>query len=524
MKNSKSKGNASELSFLRLQQEAISVLAKEFLTGERDETMYERVARSVSNVLQVDGCLFLLIKSSEKQYQVLASCGLCNKSEHELTELIDDVQLRKSLESTEIQMVPDYKSSSGSGPLRKQCFEDFRSSMSVQIPGNPEALGVIAVYRTKPGFFEEVQQGFLKTISNMLAGALVRDAKELALKESEARSKAILKTAVDGIITIDDTGMITLFNQAAQKMFGYREEEVTGNNVRMLMPEPYKSEHDKYLENYKKTGAKKIIGIGREMTGLRKDGSTFPLYLAVSEFQMGNKRSFTGIVRDITDQRKLEMEVLQISDHERRRIGQDLHDGLGQMLTGIGLMSQGLEKKLRKVSPGYADQANEITNLIREADNYAKNLSRGLLPVDFEVRGLVTSLERLAVNAERLFGIKCSFQEFNSPIFHDNSVVEHLFRIAQEAISNAVKHGQAGVIRIELGSDEEFAVLRIVDDGKGFSEEWEKNKGSGIDIMRFRTQLIGANLNIHNLDGGGVALICLLPRTETVYHTDESQD
>ncbi len=114
------------------------------------------------------------------------------------------------------------------------------------------------------------------------------------------------------------------------------------------MPEPYHSEHDEYLQNYVRTGMAKIICIGREVIGKRKDNSTFPMDLAVSEVLMGKRRLFTGIVRDLTDRKRLERQILEISDREQRRIGQDLHDGLGQQLAGIGFLSKSLEQRLTK--------------------------------------------------------------------------------------------------------------------------------------------------------------------------------
>jgi PAS domain S-box-containing protein len=126
--------------------------------------------------------------------------------------------------------------------------------------------------------------------------------------ESEARLRAIVDNAVDGIITIDEYGLILDFNPAAQRLFGYETAEVVGKNVKMLMPEPYRKEHDGYLQNYRDTGKRKIIGIGREVTGRRKDGTVFPLDLAVSEVQFGGRRLFTGIVRDVTERKRVEEE------------------------------------------------------------------------------------------------------------------------------------------------------------------------------------------------------------------------
>ena len=138
-----------------------------------------------------------------------------------------------------------------------------------------------------------------------------RDQILTALEEAASHYKAILETTVDAIITIDSQGIVQTFNSAAEKIFGYRAEEVIGNNVKMLMPAPYRSEHDGYIGRYLKTGVPKIIGIGRQVTGRRKDGTEFPMDLAVSEVSLKDKRLFTGIVRDITERKYLEEQLVQ---------------------------------------------------------------------------------------------------------------------------------------------------------------------------------------------------------------------
>lgn len=511
----------SEVHVLGRHFQAIAALAEYFLRGESIEQVYSQVSEVITDILQLEACLVLEHQRGEnKAYHLCSACGFCDLHKLKPADWMDNKQLLDTLETPDVVCVEEFGQGNNYAPPGRDCFRQFRSCMSIRIPGEGEPTGVIAVYSSNPRQFSMQEREFIKTVSNMLAGALSREENENELRESEARLMAILDTAVDGIITIDEHGIITLFNQAASRIFGYSEEEIIGKNIGMLMPEPYRSEHDNYLHNYTVTGKKKIIGRGREMTGLRKDGKTFPLYLAVSEFHTKEGRSYTGIVRDISEQRRLEQEVLNISDHERRRIGQDLHDGLGQMLTGIGLMSRNLEKMLKTDPSGAAEHAGEITHLIRKADEYAKNLSRGLLPVDFEMRGLATSLERLTTNAERLFGITCRFREDNPPVFHDTSVVEHLFRIAQEAISNAVKHGMASEVDIELFANPEYACLKVTDNGNGFTGNWHEKKGSGMDIMMFRAQLIGATLDVRNWEEGGAELCCILPRTETVYRME----
>ena len=135
--------------------------------------------------------------------------------------------------------------------------------------------------------------------------------------EAEERMRSVVNHVVDGIITIDDQGTITTFNPAAEKIFGYAAQEVLGQNIKMVMPEPYHSQHDGYLANYLSTGQAKIIGIGREVVGRRKDGLTFPLDLAISTFRLGQARYFTGIVRVITERKRAE-EALRESEERFR--------------------------------------------------------------------------------------------------------------------------------------------------------------------------------------------------------------
>lgn len=334
---------------------------------------------------------------------------------------------------------------------------------------------------------------------------------EQQLRESEARARSILETTVDAIITIDPRGTIKSFNKTAEKLFRYDSTEVVGKNVKVLMPEPYKAEHDDYMDHYLETGERKIIGIGREVTGRRKDGSTFPMYLAVSEVKLPNQHIFTGIVRDISEQRRLEQEVLRISEHERQRIGQDLHDGLGQMLTGIGLITKNLAQKLSNQDNALAEQAEEINSLIKEADEHARTLARGLVPVEFDEKGLEAALERLKQNAEKLFDIEFSLDVSGKLDFDDATQAIHLYRIAQEGVSNAVKHGSATKVAVHLASTEKHIRLRVADNGTGFAKNWDAKGGLGVRIMQFRARLVGGNLEVSDIPDKGAVITCTIP-------------
>ncbi len=354
----------------------------------------------------------------------------------------------------------------------------------------------------------------LTSLAGILSSAAVLDAVEAMLQRSEAQSRAIVETTVDAVVTIDEERRILSFNGAAERIFGYRERDVLGRNVSLLMPEPYKAEHDGYVERYLATGVPHIIGLGREVTGLRQNGEVFPMELAVSEVVLPEQRLFTGIVRDISDRRQLEQEVLRISDMERRRIGQDLHDGLGQMLTGIGLITGGLARRARQEAPALADDLDEIVGLVREADALARGLARGLVPVDLEQGGLVGALERMVEGVRRMFDVTVRLHVQGSQPLDDPTVAMHLYRIAQEAVSNAARHSGASRISVLLVRGAEQVRLRIRDDGRGLPPDLAQrpHSGMGLRIMHYRARIVGASLEVTGAPEGGTVILCTYRR------------
>lgn len=337
-----------------------------------------------------------------------------------------------------------------------------------------------------------------------------------ALRETAERLRAILETAVEAIITIDERGIIESANPACERLFGYRASEIIGSNVSVLMPSPYREQHDGYIANYLRSGKAKIIGIGREVVGQRKDGSVFPMDLSVSEVKLADRRLFTGFVRDLTVRKRLETEVLDISDREQQRIGQDLHDGLGQHLTGIELMSQVLEQRVASVKSRDAQvlsgEVAKITRHVRDAISQTRSLARGLSPVVLESEGLMAALHQLAAQAEQMFQIQCRF-ECDPPVLVDEpSVATHLYRIAQEAVSNAVKHGKARKVIVRLRANSERLFLMVKDDGVGISKSPPKSKGMGLRIMQYRAGMIGGSLVVQREPDGGTSVLCSVQR------------
>jgi two-component system sensor kinase FixL len=333
---------------------------------------------------------------------------------------------------------------------------------------------------------------------------------EEALRESESRLRAIVTTAADGIVTINEQGRIESVNPAAEQMFGYTAGEMVGQDISMLMPSPFREEHAGYLARYLQTEEKRIIGSGWEVRGWRKDGSTFPLDLTVSEVAGGN--SFTGILRDISGRKALEREVLEVSALEQRRIGQDLHDIVGQELTGLALMAGTLAETLRERSPSDASDAARITEGLRQALGQVRALSRGLIPVEVDAHGLMSALADLAQRTSGQGGVACTFRCDEPVSVEDTATATHLFRIAQGALANALKHSAAGHVEVRLDSDGPILTLSVRDDGVGLPAGPVETQGLGIRIMRYRAGLIGATLDISPAPRGGTLVTCSLTR------------
>lgn len=218
------------------------------------------------------------------------------------------------------------------------------------------------------------------------------------LWSSEERFKSVVNHVIDGIISINEQAIILSFNPAAEKLFGYHADEVMGHNVSMLMPEPYKSQHDGYVHRYIETGERRIIGIGREVLGRRKDGSIFPMELAVSEFHLGGRRYFTGIVRDITERKRLEEELLQRAEElaaaDKRKdeflamLAHELRNPLAPIVNALEIM------RLRRVQDPVVEQARQI--LERQARQMT-SLVDDLLDISRIIKGKI-SLRQERVN------------------------------------------------------------------------------------------------------------------------------
>jgi signal transduction histidine kinase len=223
----------------------------------------------------------------------------------------------------------------------------------------------------------------------------------------------------------------------------------------------------------------------------------------------GHGLEIEGIARDITERKRLEREILEISNREQRRIGHDLHDGVCQQLAGIAFLTSTLAEELAEEGVSQSPQAEKISGMINEAIDQTRGVARGLFPVRLEEKGLVAALEELAANATEVFKIHCRFVAEGPPVLVENEIALHLYYIALEALANAAKHSSGSNVDITLQPSGDRWSLSIQDDGIGFSLPARNQEGMGLRILHYRARVIGATLNLHSQPGSGTTVTCL---------------
>jgi PAS domain S-box-containing protein len=318
------------------------------------------------------------------------------------------------------------------------------------------------------------------------------------------------------ILTLNASGKVALINRKGCSLLGFGESEIVGKDwFDNFIPERVRHEVKEFFGKIM-TGQTGFPGY-YENTVLNKKGEErlVAWHNTALKDETGKIIGVLSSGEDITEHKRLEKSLIEIEERERRRIGQDLHDGLGQLLTGIAFQVRGLGRILEKKSFADAESAAEISVLVDEAKKQVSNISRGLYPVDMDRDGLGSALEELASYARKTFGVPCVFV-CNEPVSIQNkSAVLQLYRIAQEAVTNSVKHGKPGQIEISLSGSKGKIVMTIKDNGTGVPDTLRrKNSGMGLKIMDYRANLINAVLDVKRGPEGGTVVTCIFSDTQ----------
>jgi PAS domain S-box-containing protein len=342
------------------------------------------------------------------------------------------------------------------------------------------------------------------------------------LRRERDKAQNYLDIAGTIIMALNPKGEVTLMNWKGYTILGYGEEEVIGKDWFVsFIPERIRHEVKAVFEKIIAGDMDLIEYHENAVLGKGGEERLIAWHNSVLKDQGGRIIGVLSSGEDITEHKKLEKSLIEIEERERHRIGQDLHDGLGQLLTGIAFQVRGLGRKLEKSSFIDAEDAAEISVLVDDAKLQVSCISKGLYPVDMDKEGLMTALEELALSTKKMFGIPCVFL-CDEPVFiHNKTAVIQLYRIAQEAVTNAVKHGKPHQIEIYLSGTYNKVTMIIKDDGMGITDSYErKSSGIGLKIMGYRANLINASLDIRPDLNGGTLIICDFTDTDEALSTD----
>ena len=363
--------------------------------------------------------------------------------------------------------------------------------------------------------------------------------------------QAVYETAVDAIVVIDERGVIQEVNPATANLFGYKADEVLGRNVSMLMPNPYRDEHDGYLRKYRDTGIRKIIGIGREVIGQRKDGSTFPMHLAVSEIKVADQRMFTGIVRDITDLKEAENELRKLNDELETRVQErteELHKTQRELvrkekLATLGQVSGGIAHEIRnplnvvKTSIYYLINAKNPSE--EKIEEHLERIDRQVLLIDNVVTALTdvarlpepslvsTNLQSVMNDIIRTANLPPEIKIENHidgdvpDVLVDANQIPIVFRNLIRNARDAMPEG--GAITMSVERVDQMLHIKITDEGIGIATEHidkimeplystkARGMGLGLAISKTIVQKNKGDLTVTSTPGIGTTFTVSLP-------------
>ncbi len=330
-------------------------------------------------------------------------------------------------------------------------------------------------------------------MSSLSSGANPEDKVQFAV---ELAPDAMLRLSSEG-------GRIIYANRAAHSMLGYAPQELTSLQIFDIAPSYSRSEWPARCQHLREVGTRVF-----ETIYLTKEGLPVPVDVAVSHQRYDGEDFAEIIARDISAKRALEEQVLEIQDRERNRIGQDLHDDIGQRLTGIAFSLDALERDSTLDNSSRADRLRGLASYTRETLEQVRSLAVGLSPIPEHSIGLTGALGELAGSVSKTLSIDCELQCACGELVKDTFVANNAYRIAQEAIANAVKHGGAKQITMVCGQDDGQFTLSIIDDGCGM--DGPPDSGLGTRTMRYRARAMGGELEIRAGDEAGtvVRLTC----------------
>ncbi len=443
----------------------------------------------------------LLVQEKEE----LLSLTLKNIDEAVITSEQDGRILFYNRRAEELFSFPDPSSPDAESPVVLKGVEFYLSTGEkvrniFALPQLPEKL---TLYKTEEAVFIPMECSVSKNLKTEKGGMqkvfVFRDlTSKQKIQEMEVLLSAIVENSEDVIAAVSLDGYVKSWNRGAERILGIPGEKAVGFNIGELLSQASLLEFSTLKEE---------LQVFEFFFHTSSDDSKFiSAHLSPLWNHEGVITGYSFIGRDLTARTNLERRIIEAEEKVRIRIGQDLHDSLGQQLTGVSLKIKALQNGIERGNYTQVTRiSNELGELIKDAIKETRELSRGLIPAILTNEGLPQALQNLAEYSERVYGIntECNLEEMSL----GEGVESQLYHIAQESINNAVKHGLARNIQINLSSIQAYYLLEIIDDGKGFIRGKCK-KGLGLDNMRYRADIIKGSLNVESIPEEGTTVSC----------------
>ena len=342
------------------------------------------------------------------------------------------------------------------------------------------------------------------------------------LVDDDARNLDVLESILDSpgyhlvrAQTAEEALLALMSNDFAVIVLDVRMPGMNGLELAQIIKQRKKTQHIPiiFLTAYYQEGDQMVNSYGAGAVDyLSKPCNPVILRSKVSVFA-SLFRNARALQTEISERRRLESELARAIEREQLRLGQELHDGLGQQLSGICYMMQALQIKLQKASPSAARELGRLGSLMQQSVDQSRDLAKGFYPVELERLGLLTALQEITGKMSQLSNIRCLVESDGDPLYPTlkGPVAIQLFRIAQEAVHNAIKHSQAKQIVIRLESIDGSIILTVKDDGVGLSTNTTAKKGMGLTIMQYRARMVDGTLDIRTAEKGGVIVTCSTP-------------
>ena len=383
-------------------------------------------------------------------------------------------------------------------------------------------LGVDEHLINRHGLRVPVDGGISPALDSLgrLVGATItlRDVTELRnatedLKDATQRLRAVVDAAADGVMLLEAAGTILMFNAACTKLFGYTAKELARCEISALLPDIRLDDPERRLRLDRDSGDFPLKIVGQPTIGHRKDGSSFPAELSLAETSSGGHLWYVSVIRDVSERKALERALIDAIGHEQRRFGDDLHDGLGQELTGLTLLLSALVRSARHGERPEVRDLEQALDVARHAQNSCRSIARGLSPITATQGGLIAGLRELVAGLKTDSGPRLDFEAIGvARLGLSPAASDHLFRIAQEALANALRHAHANSIKVRLDVDPAHVRLEVCDDGEGLMIPEYSTMGLGLRTMTYRASLLGAKFQIKHPEDTGTCIVCECPQ------------